>query len=164
MSCQIPLPLALLIIGTDEIMDPYELSSCFLPLIFWFLASIPLFLCVLCLEESSPWILGVLDSLLWFIRIYPSAKPSGINSSHEFEFFTFLRKPQYTLISSRILKSLWSFGRDLLGIYSRNSCEGILQVWLDLDFLCSRFIIWILVLGGFLGTTGQTGRQKRSVR
>src|SRR6185437_8318732 len=56
--------------------------------------------------------------------------------------FVFLRKPQSTLFFPRILKILLSFGRDLLGICSRDRCEGILQVSLDLDFVCSRFAIW----------------------
>ena len=47
------------------------------------------------------------DELFVMILIHkPSAKPPGIASSHELEFFTFLRKPQSTLIFPRILKIL----------------------------------------------------------
>ena len=50
----------------------------------------------------------------------------------------------YSLEFSRSFNFFW---KDLLGICSRDSCEGILQVSLDLDFVCSRFNIWSLVHG-----------------
>ena len=114
---------------------------------FAFWARILLFWCVLCLKETSPWIRILLNHCDDSNPSSLVSNPLESASSHELKFITFLSKPQSTLIFPRILKFLQSFGRDLLGICSRGSCEGILQVSLDLDFVCSRFNIWSLVHG-----------------
>ena len=63
-----------------------------------------------------------------------------------------------------------------MGICSQDSCEDILQVSLDLDFVCSRFAIWSFSCGlsgsdrsdrsGISNSspTGLTGLSKRSDR
>ena len=52
--------------------------------------------------------------------------------------------------------------RDLLGICSRDRCEGIFQVLLDLDFVCSRFAIWSFGCGlSGSDRSDQSGRGSR---
>ena len=95
----------------------------------------------------------------------------------------FLRKPQSSSISPRFLLIRESFERDLLGICSRGRYGAFHQVWLDLDFICSKSAVSRFVCGfsgrdrsdrwarpvrpvsqGLNCPTGQTGPGHRSDR
>ena len=155
----IPLKFMNEILLRSSMCAEYSFSPSSLVFWIWFL----LFWDASCLEESSPWIRALLNSLWRFRCILPSAKPPRITSSHELEVLCSWENPN----------PLWSFPEfsrsfNLLGEISWGYVHGTgVKVSSKFRWIWTSFaqdLPFEALIAGFLGATGLTGLSRRSDR
>ena len=134
-----------------------------LSLLLWVLVLISSLLDDSCLEESSPWFRGLMNSLEWFLCLWPSAKPPGIMGSHELAILCSWENPN----------PLWSFLGfsqfvNLLGEIFWGYVHGIVtklsskfhRIWTSF----TQDLAFEALVSGCLEGTGLTGLWNRSDR
>ena len=153
----IPLKFMNEILLRSSMCAEYSSSPSSLAFWVWFL----LFWDASCLEESSPWIRVLSNSLWWFLCILPSTKPPEIVSSHELEFLCSWENPNALWSSPKFSRSFYLLG-EISWWYVHGTGVKVSPKfrWIWTSFAWdSTFEGWF---AGCLGATGLTGLCNRS--